>query len=185
MNVGRRRERSEYLEMAKRLSVYAVIMFLLAIVQNSFLSRLNILPVTPCLVIGAVAVIAVIDSMETAAIGGIVGGLMTDALGGDGIYLSPLFFFITALLVAVFASKMMTAFPSFMALMPIACLTNGGLTLLRIFLLYGTVEWGHVALRVLLPEFICVFCFALPLYPLIRLCVLPMLRRGAIMKGVI
>ena len=40
MNVGRRRERSEYLEMAKRLSVYAVIMFLLAIVQNSFLSRL-------------------------------------------------------------------------------------------------------------------------------------------------
>ena len=93
--------------MKKRVLLYSAVIFLLAVARGSFFAKLEILPVSPDLVLGAVAAVAVVDSIETAAITGVIGGVITDAVCGFGMYLSPIVYLVVAIAIAMATKKMM------------------------------------------------------------------------------
>lgn len=169
---GRKRIRIPW-DDVKRIGIYAAFMFLLAVAQCSFFARIEKLPATPDLILAAVTVIAVTDRWESAAISGIVGGIIIDALGGVGIYLSPVLYFAAALVVWTISQKMMTRYLSWLAVFPVACLMRAAFTILLIFLSASAFEFTDALLYIILPEAIVTLVFALPQYPLIRLCTLP------------
>ncbi len=183
MTADKRRKKGIIRERAKRSTLYGVIFFFIAILQCSFFSGLDFLPAVPCLTIGAVAVIALQDDIEAALIAGIIGGVITDALGGTGIYLSPVLYLAAALAVGLLAKKMMVSFLSYIALLPIACVLRGMFTLLEIYIYRGDIAWKATLLGTVLPELLLTFVLALPLYPIIRICTKPLLRRSDAMKG--
>ncbi len=183
MKIRRGHARGVIAERAKRCLIYGGIFFLLAMVQCSFLARINILPATPSLVIGAVALVALIDDSETAYISAITGGIIIDAVGGMGMYLSPVLCLLVAAFVSLMARKMLTSFLSYAVLLPLAALLRGGFTCLESFLYFGSIAWKPFLLGTLLPEVILTVIFALPLYPMIYFAIRPLLERSSVMKG--
>ena len=156
--------------MRKRVLLYSVAIFLLTVARGSFFARLEILPVSPDLVLGAVAAVAVVDSIETAAVTGVIGGIIADAVGGFGMYLSPIVYLAAAVAVAIATKKMMPRYLSWLATFPIACIIGGGATVLRSFLFGAPVAFGALIWHIIIPEFIFTVIFSLPLFPLIKLC---------------
>ena len=156
--------------MRKRVILYSIVIFLLAVARGSFFARLEILPASPDLVLGVVAAVAVVDSIETAAITGVIGGVITDAVGGFGMYLSPIVYLVAAIVIAMATKKMMPRYLSWLATFPIACLIGGGATLLKCFLFGSPAAFVQLIRHIIIPEFIITVIFALPLFPLIKLC---------------
>ena len=163
--------------MVKRIGVYAAVMFLLSVAENSFFASVKILPATPDLILGALVVIAVTDSKDAAIISGVLGGIISDALGGTGVYLSPIFYLCVALLTWFVAHKMMAGYLSWLAVFPIACVMRAAFTLLQIYLFGRDLMLLDSLAHVILPEVIVTFVFSLPLYPIIRLCTAPLHSR--------
>ena len=173
---GRRsiRSRSEGLAAVKRVLVYSLWMFILAIAESSFFAGIRILPATPDLILAAVAVIAVTDTRECAAASGIIGGVMADAIGGVGVYLSPMFYLAVAVVTALLSKKMMSRYMSWLALFPIALIMRGMLTAAICYFVGGGSVFSEVLTGIILPEAIVTLIAALPLYPLIRVSILPL-----------
>ena len=67
---------------AYKCVVYGSFLFILSIAQVTFFAKINILGATPDLLLGAILVIAMRDSKETAAICGIIAGFFYCAMGG-------------------------------------------------------------------------------------------------------
>ena len=156
--------------MKKRVLLYSAVIFLLAVARGSFFARLEILPVSPDLVLAVVAAVAVVDSIETAAITGVIGGVITDAVCGYGMYLSPAVYLVAAVVIAMATKKMMPRYLSWLATLPIACLIGGGATLLKCFLFGPSAAFVQLIRYIIIPEFVVTVIFALPLFPLIKLC---------------
>lgn len=161
----------------KRTLIYALVLFLLAVLRVSFFARIEKLPASPDLVLAAVVAIAVIDKREVSSVSGIIGGVMTDALGGVGIYISPLFYFTVALVLGTLAKKMMQSYTSWAVVMLPALAARALFTLVQVILFGPDAPVLQILRQVVLPECICTAIFSLLIYPLICLCILP-LRRG-------
>ena len=177
---GRKRMTDETVSAIKRTVVYIALMFLLTIARYSFFEQLVFMPVSPDLVLAAVSVIALTDSRETAVISAVAGGIMTDAIGGAGIYMSPIAYFAAALIIGLFAKKMMARYLSWLVVLPIACVMGALLTVASAYIGGGDIAFSQLLLRTVLPELLFNALLALPVYPLVRLCVLPFKgkRRG-------
>ena len=156
--------------MRKRVLLYSAVIFILAVARGSFFARLEILPVSPDLVLASVAAVAVVDSIETATLTGVIGGIIADAVGGFGMYLSPVVYLIAAVAVAMATKKMMPRYLSWLATLPIACVIGAASTLLKSFLFGAPIAFGMLIRHIIIPEFIFTVIFALPLFPLIQLC---------------
>ena len=170
---GARRINREWSSLIKRSLVYGAVMFLLAVAENSFFGNLHHLPATPELVLAAVSVIAFTDSREAAMISAITGGIMTDAICGTGIYLSPILYFGVALLISGLSKKMIPRYPSWLAVLPMACAFLALFGIARTYIFDGGAKFLELLLHTILPEFIFTVIFSLPLYPLIKLSVKP------------
>lgn len=172
------------LGMLKRSAVYVLVMFLFAVMRCSFFENLAFMPASPDLVLAAVSVIAFTDSKETAVIAATAGGIITDAIGGAGAYLSPLLYFAVAMIIGIFAKKMMEKYLSWLALLPVACILAALVTFLENFVGVAGASAIDILLNTVLPELAVSALLALPIYPLIRLCVLPFKkRRGMIIHS--
>lgn len=162
-----RRAREDVL---RRVAVWGILLFLLAVSESAFFSRLHFLPATPDLVLGAVVAIALLDSVPAAAVAAVGGGIITDALGGIGAYLSPVLYLLTVLFIGGMAEKMMARVWSWLLLMlPGLCL-RAGLTFLRIRLSYGGGSFLDILRGTLLPEALATVLLGLPLYFVASLC---------------
>ena len=150
-------------------ATYSAVIFLLAVAQCSFFARIEKLPAIPDLILAAVAVVAVIDRWETAILSGIVGGVVIDALGGVGISLSPLFYFVVALVLGALAKKMMQSYLSWVAVMIPALALRAVFTVIQVLLLGNGGGIVQILGQIVLPELICTAVFSLPIYPLILL----------------
>ena len=156
--------------MRKRVLLYSAVIFLLTVARGSFFARLEILPVSPDLVLGVVAAVAVVDSIETAAITGVIGGIIADAVGGFGMYLSPVVYLVAAIAVAVITKKMMPRYLSWLTTFPVACVIGAGATALKSFLFGAPIAPVALIRYIIIPEFIITVIFALPLFPIVKLC---------------
>lgn len=162
-----RRAREDVL---RRTVVWGGLLLLLAVSESSFFSRLHFLPATPDLILGAVVAIALLDSVPVAAVAAVIGGVMTDALGGVGAYFSPILYLFTVLLVGGMAEKMMARFWSWLLLMlPGICL-RAGLTFLKIRPLFSGDRFAEIFRGILLPEAIVTILLGIPLYFIAVLC---------------
>lgn len=165
-------------EIIKRVLIWGILLLILAAAQCSFFSNLHICPATPDLLLGAVAAITLLDSKKSAAIFAVAAGIASDALGGAGISLSPIVYLLIAAMVAVLGEKMLPAFPSYAVLLIPAVLAKELLGVTEIFILYRSLPSIGVILGTFLPETICTFVLCLGVYPVIKLCSLPLGARN-------
>ena len=165
-------------EILKRVLLYGILFVLLISAQSSFFSNLHICPATPDLLLGAVVVIMLFDSKKAGTIAAICAGILTDAIGGSGYSLSPLFFLLLAGVVSVFSEKMLPGFFSYLILLIPALVMKAAYTCLCIFAAYGSLPFVYTAKNILLPEAICTFVLCLAVYPLAKLFMRPLGMRN-------
>ncbi|MBQ9085997.1 MAG: hypothetical protein IJY47_02290 [Clostridia bacterium] len=163
-----RREREETL---RRIAVWGGLLFILAVARGSFFARLSFLPATPDLLLCALVAIALLDSVPVAAVAGIGGGFLADALGGTGFSLSPVLYLLVVLTVSGMAEKMMAGVWSWLLMMIPALLLRAGATFLGILLTYESFTFGYALGGILLPEGILTLLLGFPLYWIVMLCV--------------
>lgn len=89
--------------LTKKSLVWGIWMFFLAIVQTSFFSVFRVFGAVPDLILPAVIAIAVYDRERMGTIAGIMGGYISDAIGGTGLSLSPPVYMMCGCLVALLA----------------------------------------------------------------------------------
>ena len=176
MTVSGYQKRKETEGQIKRIAVYSLLLFILRVAECSFFGGIRYLPAVPDLVLGALTVIALIDTRETAIISAIIGGVLTDAIGASGVYLSPLFYFCVVLLLCLMSKKMMRSYLSFLVLMPVSLLARAVFTLGRGWLFGNRLGALEILRYAVLPEAICTAVFCLALYPIICICADPLLR---------
>ena len=167
-------------EIVKRVLVYGLLLLILATAQCAFFARLELLGAVPNLVLCAVVAIALVDSIRAAAVAGIAGGFLLDALGGVGLSLSPLMFFLVAWLIGSLAAKMMTGMVSYCILLIPTAVFAGAVRLVTL-LWAGEPVLGALRHGVL-PELICTAVLGLPLYGIVALCNLFWKRERGVMR---
>ena len=77
---------------AARIAIYAIAAFLIAVLQTSRLGNIGLFGVRPQLVLALVCAAAYFCGSATGAVCGIMGGALTDALGGTGISILALLY---------------------------------------------------------------------------------------------
>ena len=161
----------------KRVLIYTPLTLLLAVAQCSFFASLHICPATPDLMLGLVLAILLLDSPASAAAVALGAGVLIDALGTARFFLSPAFYLLIVLLLALPASKMLARFPSFLVLLIPALAARAGYTLLCFALTASALPaWSYLG-GILWREALVTAIAVLPLYPLARLCMRPLRAR--------
>ncbi|MBR2387765.1 MAG: hypothetical protein IKB02_03245 [Clostridia bacterium] len=157
----------------RRLLVFLPAMFILAVAECSFFAQLYFLPATPDLMLGFVVAVAMLDSQHSAAICGIGAGFIIDAVGATGISFSPLFYMLCGAFCAVLAKKMLPSFLSWLVELAIFSVVKGLYTLAGLYYSWSGAPIGTVLLRTVLPEIICTFVICLPIFFIVKLCMIP------------
>ena len=157
----------------RRSFVYCPVIFLIAIIQCSFFAELRILSAVPDLILGLVVGIAMLDSQKAAVVCGVGAGFVIDAIGSSGLSLSPLFYMLIGALCGALAKKMLPRFLSWALNLLIFSAAKALLTILNLMYLPGGFSFADSLLSTLLPEFICTFIICLPIYFVVKLCMIP------------
>ena len=157
----------------RRLTVYLPVIFLLAITQCSFFAQLYFLPATPDLMIGFVVAVAMLDSQPSAAICGIGAGFIIDAIGTTGLSFAPLFYMLCGVFCAFLSKKMLPSFLSWVVELAVFSVIKALFTLANIFYTFSGVAFVSVLINTLIPEMICTFVVCLPVFFVVKLCMIP------------
>ena len=161
----------------RRSLVYCPVIFLVAIIQCSFFAQLKILPAVPDLILGLIVGIAMLDSQKAAVVCGVGAGFVIDAMGSSGLSLSPLFYMLIGALCGALAKKMLPRFLSWALNLLIFSAVKTILTILNLLYMPGGFSLSHSLVPILLPEFICTFIICLPMYFIVKLCMIPIDRK--------
>ena len=172
MNISHRPESSRQLFL-RRAIVFSPVIFLLAVTQCSFFAQLNFLPAVPDLMLGTVVAVAMLDSQKSAAVCGIGAGFVIDAIGASGFSLSPVFYMLCGIFSAILAKKMLLSFLSFTVQLAVFSAAKALFTLVNILYISTKISFSSVILGILLPEFLCTFIICLPIYFIVKLCMVP------------
>ena len=160
-----------------RIIFLAVRIFLLALVQVSVVSRIGFFGATPDILLSFIIVLSVTgrgrERWREISLTGLALGFLLDALGGVGIGLSALFYFLIGAaapnLIHRTHRSIFEELLFFYAVLIPSALLGGVVTLLSVLL---SVQGGFsftVCLRtVLLPEFFGTLVFAFPIFFLFR-----------------
>lgn len=167
----RKAGRGMHTDTVRRSVLYGVVLLLLAVLQCSFFARLQWLPATPDLMLGALLAILLLDSPQAATFAALGGGFLLDALGGVGTSWSPLFYWLTVVTVGLLSVKMMKNFRAWLVLMVPALLFRAGFDALGLWLSAGSAAVRSALRSVLLPQVCLTAVTAIPIYWLIRWCV--------------
>lgn len=157
----------------RRALVFSPLIFLLAIAQCSFFAQLKFMPAVPDLMIGAVVAIAMLDSQRSAAVCGIGAGFVIDAMGAYGLMLSPIFYMLCGAFCGIFAKKVLPGFLSWTVELALFSVIKAVYTLFNVLYRTGAFSLGHIFLKILLPEMLCTFIVCLPVFFVVKLCMIP------------
>ena len=169
MTIQKYNRQKETENIIKRVCVYSLFIFILAVAETSFFGLIDLLPATPDLILAVICAVALTDSRKTAFLTAIMGGVISDAICGVGIYLSPIFYFLLVLILSPIAKKMMKSYLSWLALMPVALILRAAYTLGRAYLFGNGLHFGEILKYAVLPEAVCTLIFSLSIYPTVRL----------------
>ena len=172
MNTSYRPESNHQLFLRRAL-VFTPVIFLLAVAQCSFFAQLHFLGAVPDLMLGAVVAIAILDSQRSAAVCGIGAGFVIDAIGASGLSFSPLFYMLCGAFCAALAKKMLPSFLSWTIQLAVFSVAKALYTFFNILYISTNIFLPDVLLRILLPEIVCTFIVSLPIFFIIKLCMIP------------
>ena len=145
------------------MCIYTGIFFLAAVMERAFFGSVSYLPAAPDLVIGIICVIALADKKENAIVAALIGGVVTDALSGASVYLSPLVYFALALTLTAFSGKMMKKYPSYLALLGVSLAFRAAFTF-GMCCLAGKMGALPALIQGALPKVISTAVFCIPIY---------------------
>lgn len=165
-------------DQVKRIFLYGVLILVTGTAQCGFFAPLSICPATPDLVLGVLCAIALLDSGKAAMIAAIPAGFFMDAIGGSGIALLPLIYFLIATCIGSLAAKLLPRFLSYVVLLLPGVLLRALFTFLQILLAYRATPSFGALVSVLLPEMLCTAVVCLPLYSLTRLARIPLVKKS-------
>jgi hypothetical protein len=157
----------------RRALVFSPLIFFLAVTQCSFFAQLKILPAVPDLMIGVIVAIAMLDSQKAAVVCGISAGFVIDAIGASGLSFSPLFYMFCGALCGVFAKKMLPSFLSWAVNLTVFSILSSLFTLVNLLSRVDGISLLEAFTRVLLPEMICTYIVCLPIFFIVKLCMIP------------
>ena len=169
------------LEVLKRVMIYGLLTLVLGSAQCAFFPILSFCPRTPDLILAMLVAIAMLDGEGPAAICAVACGFFIDAIGGSGVALSPLIYFLTVFVISFYTEKVLKSFPAFLLLLIPALVCRAISTYIcasiadRVFPSFWMI--GHV----ILPEMLCTAILAIPVYFLLKLCVKPLQAHGRFM----
>ena len=172
MNTSYRPESNRQLFLRRAL-VFSPVIFLLAIAQCSFFAQLYFLPAVPDLMLGTVVAIAMLDSQKSAAVCGIGAGFVIDTIGASGLSFSPLFYMLCGVLSAALAKKMLQSFLSWTIALAVFSVAKAFFTLFNILYISTEINFASILVKTLLPEILCTFAICLPIFFIVKLCMIP------------
>ncbi len=164
-------------ELFLRILCYGLLILCLATAETSFFSALSFLPATPDLLLGAVVGVALLDNRRASLIFAMASGLVLDAVGGVGIPLTALIYVVISQVAAFLGEKMLPGFGSYLVLLIPSLLLREGLGLLEILSVGGTDGLLPVLWRVVWPDLWVTALFVIPMYGMVKLCMLPFRER--------
>ncbi|MBE6576987.1 MAG: hypothetical protein E7653_02470 [Ruminococcaceae bacterium] len=162
----------------RRIIVYGIAIFLIGVLQCSFFSRLSPFGSTPDLIISTVCAIAMLDNKKAAIICAISAGYFIDALGSTAPSFSALFYLIAATVAILIGEKLIPKLLSFLLLMLPMLVLRGIGTYLNLWIAIGKLPAASVLGSIILPELLSTFTLCIPVYFLIKLCMLPIGARN-------
>ena len=150
--------------------------FLLCILQSSFFSRLRPFGAVPDLMLGGVVAVMMLDNKYSAAVLALGGGFFLDCIGSSTPAFSPVFYLAAVAVLGIVSDKMELRFASFGALLLPAVALREVYSLLYLWGMQGGLPpFGELALM-LLSEALVTAVFCLPVFFLIKLCMIPIDR---------
>ncbi len=162
----------------RRVIVYSITIFLLGVLQCSFFSRLSPFGATPDLMISAICAIALLDNGRSALICSIAAGYFIDALGATSPSFSALLYLGAAALAIIIGEKLMPRLLPFLLLMLPMLATRGVGTYISLWIFTAKLPHPSVLLSIILPELASTLLLCVPVYFLIKLCMLPIGARN-------
>lgn len=174
---GRSESRTEKPMTKGRMAFLAVRIFLLALIQVSVVSRLGFFGAAPDMLLCYIVVLSVtgrgVHRWKELSVSGLLLGFLADAIGGVGIPLLGLFYFLVGAVLPNLVrreerSALYELLVSFTVLLPTALL-RGVVTLLSV-LITGVSGFSFLLCfrSVLLPELLGTLVFLLPVFLLFR-----------------
>ncbi len=165
-------------EVLKRVLIYGLLTLFLGCLQCAFFPLLDFVPCTPDLILCMLIAIALLDNEPSAMVCAVGAGFYVDAIGGAGIALSPLVYFIAVILISLFTGKILKSLPSYLLLLLPSLLWRTAATYICIFINSRALPPFAVFKAILLPEVICTAICAIPIYFLLKLCTKPLQTHG-------
>lgn len=166
------------IELLKRILFYGIATLVLGSLQCAFFPFLDFCPATPDLILTMLVAIALLDSPKSAAICAVACGFFIDAIGGSGISLSPVIYFLTIVVISFFTEKILRGLPAFLLLLIPALLCRAVSTYACVAIIERTLPSASVFSGIILPEAICTAILAIPVYFLVKLCSIPLQSHG-------
>ncbi len=157
----------------RRILVYGLAFFLLAILQCAFFSRLKPFGATPDIVLGGICAVIMLDNKKAGAVCAVAAGYFIDAIGSVTPSFTTLFYLIAAVIIFALSDKMMPNIISFAAVMLSASAAVAAYTWICMLISGGALPPLSALWQTLLPAAISTFIFSLPVYFVIKLCTLP------------
>ena len=150
----------------KRVVLYFIFIFLVlsltALIQTC---NFEILGATPALIFVLVCAIGFIFGEKSGAIFGLIGGVLTDALGFSGVMIWTILFTVIGYLcgsaVGWFLSKNL---PSFIVYVLIAEIIKAIYTLLVVGVISTSFDLFHIIGSIIIPEYLATAIFICPIY---------------------
>lgn len=155
----------------RRALLYGISLFVLALIQTTLAHLAPLLGAIPDLCLLFVLGIAMFDGAEYGGGCGIAAGFLESALGGHGMTLLPLLFFIIGYGIGLMAGKALArTFPSYMIFILALCILRAAITLAAIGLEARATGFDLTAITngTLAPEFVVNLITAVPMYPIMR-----------------
>ncbi len=162
----------------RRLIVYGIAIFLIGVLQCSFFSRLAPFGSTPDLILCALCAIALLDNKKAALVCSIAAGYFIDALGAVAPSFSALFYLVAVTVAILIGEKLIPKLLSFLLLMLPMLAIRGVGTYLALWISAEKLPTLSVLPSVILPELLSTLTLCVPIYFLIKLCMLPIGARN-------
>ena len=154
-----------------KISAYSAAVFLIAVFQSSVASRFGFFGTTPVYLLALTAAAGFFDGENTGGVVGIASGFCSDALGGVGISVLPIFYTLLGFAIGHFSAKLGHNGGSSIAerlgrwaiWLLAACGAGMVITLICLILSSGKIHIFSVLIRLLVPEAVGTFLFGYPI----------------------
>ena len=162
----------------RRIIVYGIAIFLLGVLQCSFFSRLSPFGSTPDLMLSAIGAIAMLDNKKATVICAISAGYFIDAIGSTAPSFSALFYLVCGTVAILIGEKLIPKLLSFLLLMLPMLVLRGIGTYLNLWIALAKLPPISAIPSIILPELLSTLLLSIPIYFLIKLCMIPIGARN-------